>query len=354
MMTTFHTPTGSAGSDQVDSMEESVNAHLEQMFYQRAKQEILSFGVGRTTMKSQDSGSGHRLEAQKRECDGQMMFHAGRALELSMHIVYARGKDRIMGRGYPGATKQLKDDFRGGHNLLELYNKIVRELGKPNLDKAFEDRYQHALHKGITDIYVDDRFLTSIFLQGECPFIERSSSRMADGEEHTMDHSTFPDLFSHPNGTSDFAQIPLDTFEKFLSKADAVYYEDDIPGRGKRRNMRWANYAARDHESGRLYVAIGEYFFARLVQNMIQLSHTPWTWHKKFLDRYILRRRYNVMEKMKILAMQNLKDEVVWPEMISADKMKEYFIHPDESPEIGKGKYDYLHKKLKYYARPST
>ena len=353
MMTTFHTPRGRAGSDQVDSMEESVNAHLEQMFYQRAKQEIFSFGVGRTTMKFQDSGGGHRLEAQKRECDGQIVFHAGRALELSMHIIYARGMDRIMGRSYPGVTaKQLNDDRQGGHSLLRLYKKIVQELGTPNLDRAFEDKYQHALHKGIMDIYVDDRLITSIFLQGECPFSERSINRIADGEEHTMDHSTIRDFFSHPDGTSDFAQMPYDTFEKFLSKADAVYYEDDVPSRGKRRDMRWAGYGSRDHEFGRLYVTIGECFFARLVQNIIQLGHENWIWHKDFLDRVIARRKYNIMEKMKILAMQNLKDEVIWPEMISDDKIKENFTRTRKNPEIGKGKYDHLHEEFRVSQKP--
>ena len=305
-------------------------------------------------MEFQGSGDGHRLKAQKRECDSQMTFHAGRALELSMQIIYARSNDRIMGRGYPGVTAtQLKDDLRGGHSLLKLYNKIVRESDNPNLDKAFEDKYQYALHKGITDIYLDERLLVSIFLQSESPFLERSDSRIADGEESTMDHSPIQELFSHPDGTSDFAQMPYDTFEKFLSKADAVYYEGDTPGKGKRRNMRWANYTARDHESGRPYVTIGEYFFARLVQNIIQLSHEPWTWHKDFLDHFIIRHKYNIMKRMEILAEQHLKDEVLWPEMISDDKMKKSLLFLPENPEIGKGSYDHLHTRLLYHTRPS-
>ena len=44
-------PGNSAGADQVDAMEEGVNAHLEQMFDQVAKRNILDFGVGRTTTK---------------------------------------------------------------------------------------------------------------------------------------------------------------------------------------------------------------------------------------------------------------------------------------------------------------
>lgn len=345
----FVTPPGRAGSDQVDYMEESVNAHIEQMFYQKAKQEILSYGVGRTTMKIQDGGSDRRLEAQKRECDGQMISHAGRALELSIQIIYARGKDRIMGRGYPGVTSsQLKEDTQGGHSLLKLYRRVVQELGKQNLDKAFEDKYQYALHKGITDIYVDDNLLGSIFLPGEEPFTERSTTRIADGEEHTMDHSTSRGLFSHPDGTSNFAKMPYDTFEKFLEKADAVYYEGDAPGKENRRNMRWGNYAARDHESGRLYVTIGVYFFARLVKNIITLGHEGQFWHEDFLNRLIVRRKHNVMNKIETMAMQNLEHEIALPEVISDDKIKQYFISLHAYPDIGNGNYDHLHNKLNW------
>ena len=40
----------SAGSDQIDAMEESVNTQLEQMFGQVAKRNALDCGCGRTTM----------------------------------------------------------------------------------------------------------------------------------------------------------------------------------------------------------------------------------------------------------------------------------------------------------------
>ena len=82
-------------------------------------------------MKFQNEGGARRLNAQIRECDGQMVSHAGRALELSMQIVYARGKDRIMGRGYPGVpAKQLEQDLYGGHSLFKLYERVVQELEK--------------------------------------------------------------------------------------------------------------------------------------------------------------------------------------------------------------------------------
>lgn len=353
-MITFHTPKGRAGSDQLDAIEESVNAHLEQMFQQKAKRDILTYGVGRTTMKFQDSGIG-RLEAQKRECDGQMVFHAGQALELSMQIVYARGKDRIMGRGYPGVVKKELNKDLSSHKLLKLYERVLEELDKPDLDKAFEEKYQRALHKGVTDIYVDRSLVSSILSQDQWPFMERSVIRMSDGEEHTMDHSTTNNLFTHPDETSDFAQMSCETFKEFLKKADAVYYEDDEPGRGIRRNMRWASYAARDHEIGRPYVIIGTYFFARLVQGIIELGQEPWIWHEDFLQRSLDRRRYNIMEKLKILAKQNLKGEVAWPEMISENKMREaYFVHPDARPVVGQGNYDFLHTKLEFNTRPTV
>ena len=102
------------------------------------------------------------------------------------------------------------------------YSSSTKELfknwKKPNLVKAFEDKYQQALHKGITDIYVGDQLLGSFFSPGECPFVETSIRRMADGEEHTMDHSTFRDILAHPKGVSDFAKMPLDNSISFWRK----------------------------------------------------------------------------------------------------------------------------------------
>ena len=343
-MITFHTPTGRAGSDQIGAMEESVNAHLEQMFMQRARKDILSYGVGRTT--TEDSGS-RLLEAQRREYDGQIVFHAGRALELSMQIVYARGVDRIMGREYPNVDRKVLDKDFKSHNLLDLYTRIINELGEPDLDKAFEHKYQEAIHKGVFSIYIADRLAAALYLQDHSPFTERSIGGLKDGEEHTMDHSTFRDLFVRPDGTSSFAQMPESTFTEFLKKADAVYYERDLPGREHRRNMRWGAYSARDHEIGRTYVTIGVYFFSRLVQGVIQLGKEPWVWHHDFLKRTIERHRYRISERMQTLAKQVLTDKVDWPEVISAEEMMEQWTsYKQQLPTIGKGNYDHLHTKF--------
>lgn len=99
-MKTYQTPPGRAGADQINAMEESVNTQLEQMFHQAAKRNTLDYGVGRTTMISGGADDTLRLDAQKRECDGSIVFHAGRALELALHVVYARGADRIMDSMY--------------------------------------------------------------------------------------------------------------------------------------------------------------------------------------------------------------------------------------------------------------
>ena len=289
-------------------MEESVHSHLEQMFGQSAKGESLMYGVGRAAMKSQDSGGAARLEAQRREYQAQIVSHAGRALELALHIVYARSTDRIIGRGYPGMPDaERRRDFADGHSLTALYERVVKEAAKPRLEDALEFAYQQALHKGITDIYVEDELIGSVFLAGESPFSERSTSRMSDGEEHTMDHSDLRSLFVQPDGTSAFAQMPINTFKQFLAKADAVYYEDDAPrARGRRRNMRWGNYAARDHESARPFVTVGVRFFGRLVQEVVKVGGQAWTWHADHLARALDRRRYTLMERLKVLAMQNL------------------------------------------------
>ena len=177
-------------------------------------------------------------------------------------------------------------------------------------------------------------------------------SRMADGEEVTMDHSELGDLFAHPDGTSVFARMPIDTFRHFLSKADAVYYEDDAPRTsGRRRNMRWGNYSARDHESARPFVSVGVRFFPRLVREIVNLGGEAWTWHEDYLARALDRHCYIVMERLRILAKQNLAEEVQWPEMIRREKVRQYFVHPYGGPSVGGGKYEHLHRAWRWGAR---
>lgn len=45
----FQTPKGEGGADRLDAMEESIQAAIEQMFWQVAKRDSLCFGVGSST-----------------------------------------------------------------------------------------------------------------------------------------------------------------------------------------------------------------------------------------------------------------------------------------------------------------
>lgn len=253
-------------------MTESVQSELEQMFLQFAKYDVLQFGVGRVAHKATHSDETIMLHAQRRECQAQATFHAGRALELAMHLVYARGADRIMGREYPRVDKKQIDKDRESHGLERLLERIVDDLSDRNMRDAFEEVYQEALHKGVVDLYLDDEILWSYFLEDDLPLSERSMNSMIDGAEMTLDHANgFVPMGFFSGKESKFKKIPFSTFGEFLQKADAVYYESDV--KGSRKNMRWAQYSARDHEYGRPYVVVGRKFFARLVGGVVGLSH---------------------------------------------------------------------------------
>lgn len=69
-------------------MEESVHSQFEQMFAQCVQPDAPAYGVGRSVMKLQDSGGAGRLDAQHRECEGQIVSHADRALYLALHPLH--------------------------------------------------------------------------------------------------------------------------------------------------------------------------------------------------------------------------------------------------------------------------
>ena len=140
----YQTPTGKAGSDQLDAMEESVQAAIEQMFWQVAKRDSLEFGVGRTAEKlSSNPDRDMRLDAQKRECDGLIVFHAGKALETSLQVIYAKINNRIPGREYPGVPdEQIKRDRRS-HSLATLYGDILKSVkSKSDLHDRIEAEFE--------------------------------------------------------------------------------------------------------------------------------------------------------------------------------------------------------------------
>ena len=322
-MRTYHKPVGQeVGEDQLQGMEEAINGHIERMFLQVAKRSTLDFGVGRTTTKANSQDT--RLDSQRRDCDAGTMFHAGRALEVALHLVYARGMNRIMWREYPGATKDdLKEDRNMNHELRAIYKRIIDELDGRDMESALEIAYQRALHKGVIDVSLDDKLIASFMLAKDTPFAEARILEMSDGVEYTSDHmdGPFDMIFPREATPSKFSQMPYATFEQFLEKADAAYYESDISG--ERRDMRWSDYYFRDHEYGRPYTVVGVEFFARLVKEIVTLSHQHWTWDADIFERWQERHQYIVVELIKTLAAQNLEAGTKFAEPLSMTKALE-------------------------------
>ena len=247
------------------------------------KKQALQHGVGRTV----DGQFGQpdmlvRLDAQKRECDAGVIFHAGRALELALQVLYARGTDRIPGREYPGVPEKEIERDRKSHSLERLYARVLIDMSERPLGAAFEHVYQEALHRGLVDVVVDRKIRTTVFLPESKPFYVARIDKISDGVESTRDHTgdselsdsarwheVFESMFSAASGAD--LQTDPGNFVEFLQMADTVYYDSDIDVH-RRRNMRWAGYSARDHEYGRPYKTIGTAFFARLVRGVIGIS----------------------------------------------------------------------------------
>ena len=347
----FPTPKGEAGTDQLDAMEESVQAAIEQMFWQVAKRDSLSFGVGRAVAKSSDSPDRDmRLDAQKRECDGLIVFHAGKALETSLHIIYAKINNRIPGREYPGVpTKQMKQD-RQTHSLAALYEDILSsdETKRPGLCKdladEFESVYQTAFHKGVQDLIVDGELVDRFFLVEDAPFREARMGGLRHGAAITMDNSSVRQLLTPPEDESDFSRLPCRNFREFLAKADVAYYGG--------HNMRWAHYSARDHERGRPYVVAGTRFFARLVQALVRMANEQWMWDEQFAARWHERRRVIIRDVVRNHIRQSFTREPELPDLTPVDDMMESFRSMRSSRTDD---YDSIHVKWKFNraAQPS-
>ena len=142
---------------------------------------------------------------------------------------------------------------RQTHSLKAQYDDILKSAeARPELPKQLEDEfeslYQTTFHKGIQDLIVDGEIVHQFFLVEDAPFREARIGGLRHGAEVTLDHSSFKQLLTPPEGESDFAQLPCGNFREFLVKADVAYYG--------RRNMRWAHYRARDHERGRPLVVV--------------------------------------------------------------------------------------------------
>ena len=154
------------------------------------------------------------------------------------------------------------------------------------------------------DVILDDEPRVRITLPRNTPFTEKSRGGTTSGAEVTHDHGDWRDLFGFVslNPKSDFGQLPQATFPEFLAKADSMYYASDL--QGCRRNMRWEDYASRDHESGRPYAVIGCEFFARLVSGIVNLSDDQRLWDDDFALRWHERSRHIVGETVRLHLVQ--------------------------------------------------
>ena len=350
-MQLFIVPKGKAGGDVLAAIEESVQAHLDQMFEQDAKHSAIEHGVGRTGAGHDSGERKARVAAQLRECEAQMNFHAGRALDLAMQLVYAKGTDRVLGREYPGVDgKAIREDWKT-HDLKRLYDRIVAEVGR-GVDDEFEDTYQQALHKGFLDLILDDEFLRRITLPRNAPFTERSKGGTTAGADMTLDHGDFRDAlgFTALKTKSDFGQLPQATFPEFLMKADSMYYASDV--KGSRRNMRWEHYASRDHESGRPYVVIGCEFFARLVRGIVDLSNNQRLWDDDFALRWHERSRHIVAETVWWHLLQRYEKGSKLAQMRPPEDMLRE-IRQRYRPAKVLDSYDSLHQTLKMESVPT-
>lgn len=339
----FQTPKGEAGSDQLDAMVESIQAAIEQMFWQVAKRDSLSFGVGRAAAKSSDSPDRDlRLDAQKRECDGLIVFHAGKALETALQVIYAKVNNRIPGREYPGVSSARMSRDRRTHSLEALYDHILKSAeSQPELpdqlEREFESVFQTAYHKGVRDLIVGGELVDQFFLVEDAPFREARIGGLRRGAEVTMDHSSFRQLLIPPEGRSDFGRLPCGNFREFLVKADVAYYG--------RRNMRWAHYSARDHERGRPYVVIGTRFFARLVQALVAMADEQWMWEEQFARRWHERRQVIVRDLVRVHLQQSFEGEPQMPDSTPVSVMMESF---RSKRSWRTDDYDSIHVKWKF------
>ena len=348
-MQIFHTPLGKAGSDQLYGMEEAIQGDIRAMFQAGAERDALDYGVGSTVDKRLYHDGRVLLKARKREHDARITWTAGKAIERALQLIHAYGTDRIMGREFPGVDdKQLEEDTQRGHDLSRLRQMILDDLPGRDMENGLEDAYQKALNPGLLVVTLDDQHMWTTFASLEdIPLRERITGGVSDGEEYTLDHSSYESLLFQEldEAKSEFSELPIDTLEQFLYKADQSYYERDR-GSGKRRNMNWAFYSARDHEPGRPYAVAGMRFFARLAKELVGLAKQPWVSDKRRLVREIERGNYNIRELLIVHAKQRFRDEIEFPPMITAEEMADKWLKsvPDVKAAVKRG-YDYLRWK---------
>ena len=217
-----------------------------------------------------------------------------------------------------GLRQAPEPEGRPGHVRVDTVHQGDRDGVKGlyviNLDE-FESIYQTTFHKGIQDLIVHGEIVHQFFLVEDAPFREARIGGLRHGAEVTLDHSSFKQLLTPPEGESDFARLPCGNFREFLVKADVAYYG--------RRNMRWAHYSARDH--GRPHVVVGTRFFARLVQGLLGMADEQWMWDDQFARRWHERRHVIVRDVVRTHLQQSFAGEPELPDLTPIDEMMESF-----------------------------
>ena len=248
---------------------------------------------------------------------------------------------------------------------------IEKDSQNENVMHALEDAYQRALHAGIIDFVYNDEPCFYFLTVENRPFREVKVEKWVDGAEFTIDHDeqTVSGIwvgnefveFNSPKSKSDFSGMSETTFKKFLSKADKVYNDEfptdeqmdehpDTPpdATQSRRSMRWAHYSARDHQYFRTYTTIGTLFFARLIGQIICLSHQKWIWHKNFARRFYERQQYLERKRIEMYADQNFDEELKLPKVVPIDAvMKRFEIQFPDGVQQQTKNYNFLHKTVR-------
>ena len=333
---------GDLGADQAEALLREVLLHLDLMHDFDHKREHPP-----RRLKDMTDKALHRVQ-----CDFRVVWHAGRALELVLHRIYAAANNKILGRKYPGASdKQVRAERSDRHRVQNVYDTLIHSCVNthPDLEKALEHCFQKALHEGMEDIERGGQWYWRYISGRDSPFLLGSVQQLSAGREVTADHSvsyfynmsdvttgfeTMPDDFRERMGSdiATFWRNPCATFVDFLCQADHAYY-GHLP-------MRYADYWWRDHEDFRPYIRVGSRFFGRLVENLVELAKSTWIMEELYFQRQMKR----ISDYNRDYGKQMIEDwsdgSVVLPDVRINEEYLRRFTYPDPA------NYDYgiLHK----------
>ena len=353
------TPEGTAGEDTRFEIEESVNSHIERMFTQAAKSRALEHGVGYNSDLGANLPDHRRLQALQAECDAAVNFHAGRALDLALQLVFAVVADRIFGRKSKGVANKTVLLDRKKHDLHHLYTRILEEASGPDgvggdmLVKTLDHAYKTALHRGIVDVMEKDgKIIRSFHFTEDQPFRLVNRSGWSVGAEFTMDDSDgrpFGEKILHPLTHPGFSEMSQKTFRDFLEKADRSYFgEAHLKKNRGGLNMRSNDYRARDTIAFNAHARAGTEFFGRLCREIVMMARQPGIWHKRLADREWARGYHNFLHTIESLFRETLSAEDgdrLYAEIEKARRLKPGGNEPI-LPDQGDFFYKVLHKRL--------